>query len=101
MPPAYFWSCRMTTGRSSCGRDGDGHCRVPDAPRLGPVSFRSTISRPMSKRKQPREQSLFDTVESTETEAASRDHASRAALLGGNGAAGQTDSVALHEAAQA
>jgi DNA gyrase subunit A len=48
----------------------------------------------MAKRK-PREQSLFDTLESATTEAPARD--TRAASGGG----GTTDAVALHEAAQA
>src|SRR5437870_1407747 len=54
----------------------------------------------MAKRK-PREQSLFDNMDSSETPGAGRDAAVRSSLLSGNGAGGTTDSVALHEAAQA
>src|SRR5437870_3079079 len=50
----------------------------------------------MAKRK-PREQSLFDNIESPD---AGRDAAIRGALLGGGNGPGTTDNVALHEAAQ-
>jgi DNA gyrase subunit A len=55
----------------------------------------------LAKRRRPRERSLFDNLEPTESRTAARDAAARSSLLGGNGSAGGTENVALHEAAQA
>src|SRR5262245_54271679 len=54
----------------------------------------------MAKRRKPSEQSLFDNMEPAEA-SAGRDAAIRSSLLGGGGAAGGTENVSLHEAAQA
>src|SRR5262245_15922340 len=56
----------------------------------------------MAKRRKPAERSLFDHLEPADA-GSSREAAIRSSLLGGggNGAAGSTDNVALHEAAQA
>jgi len=56
----------------------------------------------MAKPRKPAERSLFDNIEPADA-GSSRAAAIRSSLLGGggNGAAGSTDNVALHEAAQA
>jgi DNA gyrase subunit A len=57
----------------------------------------------LAKRRKPRDQSLFDNLEPADAGATSRDAAVRSSILGaggGNGGAGSTENVALHEAAQ-
>src|SRR5262245_15148956 len=54
----------------------------------------------MAKRRKPSEQSLFDNMEPGDA-SPGREAAIRSSLLGGGGAAGGTENVSLHEAAQA
>jgi DNA gyrase subunit A len=53
-------------------------------------------------KRNPKDRSLFDNIDGGDAEPSAREAAIRSSILaGGNGAAGSTDNVALHEAAQA